>query len=453
MTAAQTDRARRQAAEQALLARWGESKIGPSRHRIDDLMDVLGQPQKAYRSIHITGTNGKTSTARMIDELLRGFGLRTGRYTSPHLSSMTERIVLDGEQVSDRVFADAVDEITPFLEIVDERSDMPMTFFEAFTGLAFAIFADAPVDVAVVEVGLGGAWDATNVLDAPVAVITPIGLDHTELLGDTVAEIATEKAGIIHPGSSAILAAQPVEAAAELIKRAIEVEAAVAREGMEFGVADRQIAVGGQVLTLQGLGGLYEQVFMPLHGAYQAQNAVCALAAVEAFFGIGAETGPLDIDIVRAAFAAVTSPGRLEPVRSAPTVLVDASHNPAGMTVTVEALGEGFDFRQLVGVVAMLADKDVRGSLTVLEPVLDQIVVSQNSSSRAMSADELGALAVDIFGADRVTVEPRLDDAIETAVRLAEENADGVLAGSGVLVTGSVVTAGEARTLLSGPGQ
>jgi dihydrofolate synthase/folylpolyglutamate synthase len=453
MTAAQTDRARRQAAEQALLARWGESKIGPSRHRIDDLMDVLGQPQKAYRSIHITGTNGKTSTARMIDELLRGFGLRTGRYTSPHLSSMTERIVLDGQQVSDRVFADAVDEIAPFLEIVDERSDMPMTFFEAFTGLAFAIFADAPVDVAVVEVGLGGAWDATNVLDAPVAVITPIGLDHVELLGDTVAEIATEKAGIIHPGSSAILAAQPVAAAAELIKRAIEVEAAVAREGMEFGVADRQIAVGGQVLTLQGLGGLYEQVFMPLHGAYQAQNAVCALAAVEAFFGIGAETGPLDIDIVRAAFAAVTSPGRLEPVRSAPTVLVDASHNPAGMTVTVEALGEGFDFRQLVGVVAMLADKDVRGSLTVLEPALDQIVVTQNSSSRAMSADELGALAVEIFGAERVTVEPRLDDALETAVRLAEENADGVLAGSGVLVTGSVVTAGEARTLLSGAGQ
>jgi dihydrofolate synthase/folylpolyglutamate synthase len=453
MTAAQADRERRQAAEQALLARWGESKIGPSRHRIDDLMDVLGQPQKAYRSIHITGTNGKTSTARMIDELLRGFGLRTGRYTSPHLSSMTERIVLDGQQVSDRVFADAVDEIAPFLEIVDERSDMPMTFFEAFTGLAFAIFADAPVDVAVVEVGLGGAWDATNVLDAPVAVITPIGLDHVELLGDTVAEIATEKAGIIHPGSSAILAAQPVAAAAELIKRAIEVEAAVAREGMEFGVADRQIAVGGQELTLQGLGGLYEQVFMPLHGAYQAQNAVCALAAVEAFFGIGAETGPLDIDIVRAAFAAVTSPGRLEPVRSAPTVLVDASHNPAGMTVTVEALGEGFDFRQLVGVVAMLADKDVRGSLTVLEPALDQIVVTQNSSSRAMSADELGALAVEIFGAERVTVEPRLDDALETAVRLAEENADGVLAGSGVLVTGSVVTAGEARTLLSGAGQ
>jgi dihydrofolate synthase/folylpolyglutamate synthase len=452
MTAAQNDRQRRAAAEQTLLARWGESKIGPSRERIEALMDVLGEPQKSYRSIHLTGTNGKTSTARMIDELLRGFGLRTGRYTSPHLSSMTERIVLDGTPVSDRVFADAVDEISPFLDLVDAKSDMPMTFFEAITGLAFAIFADAPVDVAVVEVGLGGAWDATNVLEAPVAVVTPIGLDHTEYLGDTVAQIATEKAGVIHAGASAILAAQPVEAAAELLKRAVAVGAHVAREGLEFGVIERQIAVGGQVLTLQGLAGVYEQIFLPLHGAYQAQNAACALAAVEAFFGAGSESGPIDVEVVRAAFAAVKSPGRLEPVRSAPTVLVDASHNPAGMAATVEALGEGFDFRQLVGVVAMLADKDVRGALTVLEPVLDQIVVTQNSSPRAMSADDLAALAVEVFGADRVTVEPRLDDAIETAVQLAEDNADGVLAGSGVLVTGSVATAGEARTLLTGAG-
>jgi dihydrofolate synthase / folylpolyglutamate synthase len=452
MTAAQNDRQRRAAAEQTLLARWGESKIGPSRERIEALMDVLGEPQKSYRSIHLTGTNGKTSTARMIDELLRGFGLRTGRYTSPHLSSMTERIVLDGTPVSDRVFADAVDEISPFLDLVDAKSDMPMTFFEAITGLAFAIFADAPVDVAVVEVGLGGAWDATNVLEAPVAVVTPIGLDHTEYLGDTVAQIATEKAGVIHAGASAILAAQPVEAAAELLKRAVAVGAHVAREGLEFGVIERQIAVGGQVLNLQGLAGVYEQIFLPLHGAYQAQNAACALAAVEAFFGAGSESGPIDVEVVRAAFAAVKSPGRLEPVRSAPTVLVDASHNPAGMAATVEALGEGFDFRQLVGVVAMLADKDVRGALTVLEPVLDQIVVTQNSSPRAMSADDLAALAVEVFGADRVTVEPRLDDAIETAVQLAEDNADGVLAGSGVLVTGSVATAGEARTLLTGAG-
>jgi dihydrofolate synthase/folylpolyglutamate synthase len=437
-----------------LLARWGEAKISPSRERIEALMDVLGQPQKAYRSIHITGTNGKTSTARMIEELLRGFGLRTGRYTSPHLSDMTERIVLDGAPVSDGIFADAVAEISPFLDLVDARTEedggIRLTFFEAMTGLAFAIFADSPVDVAVVEVGMGGTWDATNVLASPVAVVTPIALDHTAYLGDTVAQIATEKAGIITEGASAILAAQPNEAAAQLLKRAAEVQAPVAREGLEFGVLDRRVAVGGQMLTLQGLGGEYPDVFLPLHGSYQAQNAACALAAVEAFFGAGSQSGPIDLDIVRAAFAAVTAPGRLEAVRSAPTVLVDASHNPAGMVATAEALGEGFDFRQLIGVVAMLSDKDARGSLDILEPVLDQLVISQNSSPRAMPVDELAAIAVSVFGADRVTVEPRLDDAIETAIALAEEGADGLVVGAGVLITGSVVTAGEARTLLKG---
>lgn len=444
------DAGRRQQAEAALLARWGEAKISPSRDRISRLLDLLGQPQRSYRAIHLTGTNGKTSTARMVDDLLRGFGLRTGRYTSPHLSSITERIVLDGQPITDGMFADAYAELAPYLDLVDADSDIRLTFFEAITALAFAVFADAPVDVAVVEVGMGGAWDATNVLDAQVAVVTPIGLDHTEYLGDTVAKIAAEKAGIIHAGATAILAVQPNEAAAELLRRAAEVDASVAREGMEFGVLDRSLAVGGQVLTLQGLGGVYDQVFLPLHGGYQAQNAACALAAVEAFFGAGARSGPLDSETVRSAFAQVSSPGRLEPVRSAPTVLVDASHNPAGMTATVQALGEGFDFRRLVGVVAMLAGKDARGSLEILEPALDEVVVSQNSSPRALDVDELAALAVEVFGEDRVSVEPRLDDALETAVRLAEEDADGVLAGAGVLVTGSVITAGEARTLLTG---
>jgi dihydrofolate synthase/folylpolyglutamate synthase len=414
-------------------------------------MDLLGQPQRAYPSIHITGTNGKTSTARMIEQLLSAFGLRTGRYTSPHLSDINERIVLDGQPVSDAVFSDAVDEVGPYLALVDRQADIKMTFFEAITGVAFAIFADAPVDVAVVEVGMGGAWDATNVLGAPVVVVTPIALDHTEFLGGTVAEIAREKAGIIHDGATAVLAAQPAEAAAELLARAVETGASVAREGLEWGVLDRRIAVGGQVVRLQGLSGVYEEVFLPLHGAHQAQNAAAALAAVEAFFGAGAASGTLDLETVRSAFAAVRSPGRLEAVRSAPTVLVDASHNPAGMRATVEALREAFDFRQLVGVVAMLAGKDVRGALEVLEPVLDQIVVTQNGSPRALPADDLAAVAVDVFGSDRVTVEPRLDTALETAVRLAEDAPDGQIAGSGVLVTGSVVTAGEARLLLAGP--
>jgi dihydrofolate synthase / folylpolyglutamate synthase len=436
--------------EAAIFTRRGEGHVHPSNERMRALVDLLGEPQRNYRAIHLTGTNGKTSTARMVDELLRGFGLRTGRYTSPHLSSVTERIVIDGAPVSDRTFVEGYRELAPYLELIDGQFDQPLSFFEIMTALAFSIFADAPVDVAVVEVGMGGEWDNTNVIDAEVAVVLPVDLDHTQYLGDTVEAIATEKAGIIKAGASAILAAQPEAAAAQLLRRAAEVQAQVAREGLEFGVLERRVAVGGQVLTLQGLGGVYDQVFVPLHGAHQAQNAACALAAVEAFFGAGGESGVIDLDTVRSAFAAVRSPGRLEAVRSAPTILLDSAHNPHGMRSSVAAIGESFDFRRLVAVVAMLADKDAGGMLELLEPVADEIVVTQSSSERALPADELARIAVEIFGADRVTVEARLDDAIETAVRLAEDTGDDVLSGSGVLVTGSVITAGEARLLLGG---
>jgi dihydrofolate synthase/folylpolyglutamate synthase len=273
-----------------------------------------------------------------------------------------------------------------------------------------------------------------------------------KFLGDTVAEIAAEKAGIIKPNAQVILAAQSPEAATPLLRAAVEADAVVAREGAEFGVVDRQVAIGGQLMSLQGLGGRYEEIFLPLYGAHQAQNAAVALAAVEAFFGAGAASGPVDVDTVRAAFAAVRSPGRLEAVRSAPTVLVDAAHNPHGMRASLEAIQEAFDFRRLVAVAAVLVEKDARGILELLEPVADEIVVTQNSSARALPADELAAVAVELFGPDRVSVEPRLDDAIETAVRLAEESDDGTLSGAGVLVTGSVVTAGEARTLLGARG-
>ena len=435
-------------AEVDITSRWGEGRMSPTKERIEALVDLLGQPQRSFRSIHLTGTNGKTSTARMVDDLVRAFGLRTGRFTSPHLAEITERIVVDGEPVSARTFVEAYRELVPFVDLVDGQFDINLSFFEVMVALAYSIFADAPVDVAVVEVGLGGEWDATNVIDAEVAIVTPVDLDHTQLLGDTVGEIAREKAGVIKAGATAILAAQPADAAAELLRRAVDVGASVAREGLEFGVLDRRVAVGGQVMTLQGLGGVYDEVFLPLHGAYQAQNAALALAAVEALLGVGAASGPLDVATVREVFAAVRSPGRLEAVRAAPTVLVDAAHNPHGMAATVAAVGEAFDFRRLVGVVGVLADKDARAMLNVLEPVLDEIVITQNSSPRADPADKLAAVAVDVFGAERVTVEPRLDDALETAVRLAEEGPDGVLSGAGVLVTGSVITAGEARTLL-----
>jgi dihydrofolate synthase/folylpolyglutamate synthase len=435
--------------EAELRSRWPESTIDPTLDRIRALVDLLGHPERAYPVIHVTGTNGKTSTARMADALLRGFGLRVGRFTSPHLSSVTERIGLDGQPIGTRRFVEAYDDVAPYLDLVDKEQPHPLSFFEVLTGMAFAAFAEAPVDVAVLEVGLGGSWDTTNVADGRVAVVTPVALDHTRILGETVGEIAADKAGIIKPEAVAVLAAQPPEASTSLLRRAAEVGATVAREGQEFGVLRRSVAVGGQVLALQGLGGVYDELFLPLHGAHQAQNAACALAAVEAFLGAGGETGVIDLDTVRQAFATVTSPGRLEAVRSAPTVLVDAAHNPAGAAATITALEEAFAFRRLIGVVGVLGEKDVRGILTVLEPALDEIVVTENASPRRMPVDDLAALAVEVFGAERVAVEPRLDDAIETAVQLAEEGAE-QLGGSGVLVTGSVVTAGEARTLLAG---
>ncbi|MDQ0984416.1 folylpolyglutamate synthase/dihydrofolate synthase family protein [Streptomyces sp. V2I9] len=445
----ETDKALR-AVEQELAGRWGETKLEPSVTRIAALMDVLGEPQRAYPSIHITGTNGKTSTARMIEALLNAFELRTGRYTSPHVQSVTERISLDGAPIAPERFIETYEDVKPYVEMVDAQQPYRLSFFEVLTGMAYAAFADAPVDVAVVEVGMGGTWDATNVIDSTVAVVTPISLDHTDRLGTTPAEIAGEKSGIIKQGATVILAQQPVDAAQVMLKKAVEVDATVAREGMEFGVTSREIAVGGQLLTLRGLGGEateYTEIFLPLYGAHQAHNAAVALAAVEAFFGIGAEQArSLDIDAIRKAFASVRSPGRLEVVRSSPTVVLDAAHNPAGAKAAADGVSEAFSFSRLIGVVGTSGDKDVRGLLEAFEPIFAEIVVTQNSTPRAMDADELAAIAVEVFGDDRVQVEPRLDDALEAAITLAEEEDE--YAGAGVLVTGSVITVGEARLLL-----
>ncbi|MFP5218760.1 MAG: bifunctional folylpolyglutamate synthase/dihydrofolate synthase [Actinomycetes bacterium] len=419
-----------------------EDRMVPDLVRMRLLLDLLGSPQLAYPSIHLTGTNGKTSTARMVDGLLQAANLRTGRYTSPHLQSVTERVVLDGVPLVDERFAEVFDEIAPYVQLVDERSEDRMTFFEVLTALAFAAFADAPVDAAVLEVGLGGRWDATNVVRAQTCVVLPVGMDHAALLGPTLADVAAEKAGIVHEGATVVLAEQPVEAATVLLRHCAEVGATVAREGLEFGVVDRRTAVGGQLVDLQGLAARYEDVFLPLHGAHQASNAAAALAAVEAFLGSDA----LDAELVREGFARVASPGRLEVARTSPTVLLDAAHNPAGMAATVAAVGESFAFTSLVAVVACLADKDVEGMLEALEPAVTSIVVTENASPRRMSVDALHSLAVGVFGEDRVAAEDRLDDALDTAVALAEREAE--YGGAGVLVTGSVVTVGEARTLL-----
>jgi dihydrofolate synthase/folylpolyglutamate synthase len=438
--------------EQAMLARWPETKLDPSLDRIAALCDLLGEPQKAFPVVHLTGTNGKTTTARMVDTLLRGLGLRTGRFTSPHVESMTERISVDGEPISQERFVEVYLEVLPYADIVDRSGGHRLSFFELVTGMAFAAFADAPVDAGIVEVGMGGTWDATNVADGAVAVITPIAVDHSRYLGEAPEIIAEEKAGIIKPGAFVVLGQQRVEVAEVLLERCAEAGATVAREGLEFGVTGRDVAVDGQMVTIQGLGATYPDIFVPLHGAHQAHNAACALAAVEAFAGGKGLDGGLDVDAVREAFSQVTSPGRLEIVRRSPTVVLDAAHNPHGAAATADAVQEAFSFSPLIGVVGVMADKDVEGLLGAFEPVIQTIVCTQNSTARALSAETLGEIAAGIFGSDRVVVERRLDDAIERAVTLADAGlGDGIgLGGGGVLVTGSVITAGEARTLLGG---
>ena len=343
--------------QRALLARWPETRLEPSLDRIAALTELLGDPQHAYPVVHLTGTNGKTTTSRMIDDLLRARGLRTGRFTSPHVESMTERISLDGDPLTEEAFAQAYTDIAAYLDLVDADQPHPLSFFETVVGMAFSAFADSPVDVALVEVGMGGSWDATNVADGTVAVVTPIAVDHARYLGDRAGTIAVEKAGIIKPGATVVVAAQDEDVMAVLAERAQEVGATLLSEGTDFGVVHRAAAVGGQVVDLQGLRGRYDEVFLPLYGAHQAQNAVLALAAAEVLAG----GDPLADDLVREAFGGVTSPGRLEVVRRGPTVMLDAAHNPHGAAALVEAVRDSFTFDPLIGVVAMMARQGRRG--------------------------------------------------------------------------------------------
>ena len=439
-----------------ILTRAPEHDLVPSLDRIKAVTELLGDPQHSFAAVHLSGTNGKTSTTRMVERLLREHGLRTGRFTSPHLTDVRERIAVDGEPLSEERFVQTYREVLPYIDLVDERSAAGgaprMTFFEVLVVMAYAAFADTPVDVAAIEVGMGGSWDATNVVDARVAVLTPIAVDHERFLGRDPVSIAGEKAGIIKPGAVAVLAQQQVEVAEVLMRRSAEVGATVAREGLEFGVLQRDVAIGGQLVTLQGLGAVYDEIFLPLHGQHQAHNAACALAAVEAFLNSGsagaggaARAAALDADVVRAAFADVDSPGRLEVVRRSPTVVVDAAHNPAGAAVLADAVEEAFSFNRLVGVVAVLEDKDAEGILAALEPVLDEVVVTRTSSARCIDPKELGDVAVEVFDEDRVRVVERLDEALDIAMGRAEE---GGLIGGGVLATGSVTMAADVRLLL-----
>ncbi len=453
--------------EKEIFARRPEHSVDPSLDRIRALLTLLGDPQQAYPVIHLTGTNGKTSTARMTEALLRSRGLRTGLFTSPHLAYVGERISVDGQPLPPERFAEAYEEIRPYLDLVDASQEVPLSFFEVLVGMAFSVFADAPVDVCVLEVGMGGTWDNTNVADGAVAVVTPISIDHSRYLGTTVAEIAADKSGIIKPGAIAVLAQQPPAAAEVLLHRVAEVGATVAREGVDFGVVSRELAVGGQQVWIRGLLGDYPDLYLPLFGAHQAGNLACAIAAVEAFArtpeaagaadsgasgGDLADGAGLDPDIVRRAVATMSSPGRLEIIRRSPVVIVDAAHNPGGMAASVVALEEAFTFTDLVAIVAVSADKDVSGILDELEPVVTHLVATTNSSARSLPAAALGEAAAAVFGPERVTVADRLDDAIEIGVALADEAdaaAEGGPGKAGVLITGSVITVGDARVLLA----
>lgn len=426
-----------------LLKRWPETRLEPSLNRIAALCDALGSPELTYPVVHIAGTNGKTTTSRMIDSLFTELGYRTGRFTSPHLESFLERISIKGDPISSEGMIATYNDIALYLDLIDSRQPHPISFFEAMTALAFVAFAEYPVDVAVIEAGMGGEWDSTNVVSSQVSVITPIGLDHTEYLGETLEEIAQTKSGIIKPESHVVLAAQPVEVAKVLTAKILEKAAIPYREGLEFSVAKRDIAVGGQVVAINGVHGLYTDIFIPLYGAHQASNAALALAAVEAFAGV-----KLDEELVRNAFANVSSPGRCEILYRDPTVIVDAAHNPHGAHAIATTIKSEFDFESVFGILAILGEKDVHGVLLELEPIIDRLVVTQNSSDRALPVEVLYEEAIKVFGDERVFKEVDLRSAITNTIEqctLLNQTSDGI---SAVLITGSVVTAGESRSIL-----
>ncbi|WIY83509.1 folylpolyglutamate synthase/dihydrofolate synthase family protein [Propionimicrobium sp. PCR01-08-3] len=425
-----------------LIGRWPESHPQPSLERIQALCDLLGDPQRACPVIQITGTNGKGSTAIMIEGLLRAMGLRTGRFSSPHLEDVTERIAIDGEPISAERFDEIWYQIAPMVQMVDDRliGGVPLTFFEVITGMAYAAFADAPVDVAIMEVGMGGRWDATSVADAQVAVVAPISLDHTHLLGNTIAQIAGEKSGIIKHGSVAVLADQVTEAAAVLMKRCFEVGVPAKWEGTDFGLVDRQLAVGGQVIRIETADGPMGDIFLPLHGEYMARNAALAVAAAEAFRG-----SALSGEVISEGLGIVKAPARLEAVGSDPLVVLDTAHNTDAVAATLAGMREAFTAQPLIGVVAMMRDKPVPEVMGLLAQELDTIVVTtMPGNQRAMPVAEIQELAEETFepGQVRAAATPAL--AIDLARGLAEQGGDE----AAVLVIGSVYLAGEIREIL-----
>lgn len=425
----------------SLLTRLGEANPQPRLDATRRAVELLGDPHRAYPIIHITGTNGKTSTSRIAASILRAYGLRVGLFTSPHLVRFNERIVIDGAPISDEALARNWNEILPYVEMTDAALEAEgrarLTFFETMTVLAFASFADATVDVAVIEVGMGGEWDSTNVGDGQVAVFTPISLDHTARLGRTVAEIARTKSGIIKPAADVVSSRQQPQALAELERAAALSESTLAVEGVGFAFESTAVAVGGQLVTVRGLADTYEGLFLPLYGDHQAQNAAVAVAAVESFLGQGSQ--PLKRDLVEEGFATATSPGRLQLIGTEPTVLVDAAHNPSGAASLAAALKTYFDFDEIVVVLAVLADKDAHGIVDALAPVVTRFNVTQSRSDRALSHEDLTERVAHWTHPGATFEYDDLYAALDDARAWAAESPR-----RAVVVTGSIVLVGEA---------
>lgn len=427
-----------------LLGRIGEAAPQPRLEPTRRVCELLGDPQRSAPVIHITGTNGKTSTSRMIESILRAAGLKTGLLTSPHLVRVNERIVIDGLPVSNEALVRNWRDIAPYLAIVDAElvadGEEALSYFEALTVLAFAVFADAPVDVMVLEVGMGGEWDSTNVADGQVAVFAPIALDHQARLGDTIAEIARTKAGIIKPAASVVSAIQPIEALDELRAAAAHDEASLSIEMVDFALESTTVAVGGQVITVRGRAGEYRDVFLPLYGDYQGQNAAVAIAAVESFLGDGSRA--LDPDVVAEGLGRATSPGRLQLIGTEPTVFVDAAHNPHGAKALAAAMTEYFDFAEIAIVLAVLGDKDAHGIVAELAPIADRFLVTRSQSDRAIPVDDLVAIVTSVAPEGTVSRFDDFEEAVFAARAWAAESAK-----RAVLITGSITLIGEAVAL------
>jgi dihydrofolate synthase/folylpolyglutamate synthase len=429
--------------EAALVARIPENKLRPRLEPTRRAVALLGDPQRSYRVIHLTGTNGKTSTTRFVERLLREHGLRTGRFTSPHLVKLNERIAIDGEPVEDQMLWEVYQDIEPVLDMVDAElvaeGDTRLTFFEALAVLGFAVFAEATVDVLVLEVGMGGEWDSTNVADGDVAVFTPISLDHMDRLGNTVAEIAATKSGIIKPNSIVVSSEQTSDALPVLEAKASSTAEDFKLLGRDARVISAEVVPGGQRISVQGLAATYRDLFMPLYGEFQAENLATAIMAVEAFLGGGEREIP--DDVIRVAVADMSSPGRLQIVSTDPLTILDGAHNPGGAKSLAQALATHFDAPKTIGIIGVLGEKDAAATLAPLAKSFDHVIVAASSSPRAVEADELAKVAATVFGAENLSVAESVADAYEIAQTMVFE-------GGAIVVTGSLSMVGDMLKLV-----